>query len=120
MFNVANFLHQQNNIKREVLTLVKVIIGNTEVNLSDVNESWINLQINRRRRDGIEVCVQAKIHEGDLNLILSTPTCQKTPGSFRAPNNHERRLFELWNKMGLNSHGFTGGNLIAFLKQLQL
>lgn len=102
------------------MKLIKVMIGDAEVDLSDVNESWINQQINRRRQDGIEVCVQVKINQDDLNMVLSTPTCQNTAGAHRAPNNHERRLFELWNKMGLNSHGFSSGNLIAFLKQLPL
>jgi len=57
------------------LKLIKVMIGDAEVDLSDVNESWINQQINRRRQDGIEVCVQVKINQDDLNMVLSTPTC---------------------------------------------
>ena len=38
--------------------MVRVRIGSTEHELSAVDESWINQQINRRKADGINACVQ--------------------------------------------------------------
>lgn len=117
MFYVANFLYRI--FVSGGMVLISIKIGDAEINLSDVNESLINQQINRRRRDGIDVCIKVEIHEDDLNLILSTPSCQKAAGGCRPPNKHERMVFELWDKFGLNTNNFTGGKLIAFLKQLR-
>lgn len=99
--------------------MIKIIIENNEIDLKDLDEGWINQQINKRRQDGFNVCVQVKIQEGNLNMHLSTLTCPKfSGGRGRAPNDNEKRIFMLWEKMGLNADDFTGGKLIAFLKQL--
>jgi hypothetical protein len=97
--------------------MIKVRIGNTEKELGDVSESWINEQLSRRRRDGESICVQVTIHKPPLNMVLSTPGCSGTGGG-RAPNAREQRIFELWEKLKLNSSDFIGGHLIAFLKQI--
>ncbi|MBF7081708.1 hypothetical protein IT084_01760 [Desulfallas sp. Bu1-1] len=100
--------------------MIKIIIEDNEIDLKDLDEGWVNQQINKRRQDGFEVCVQVKIQEGNLNMHLSTPTCQKpSGGGGRAPNDDEKKVFMLWEQMGLNSRDFTGGKLIAFLKRLQ-
>jgi hypothetical protein len=97
--------------------MITVWIGNTEKELRDVRESWINEQLNRRRRDDSYTCVQVVIDKPPLNMVLSTPNCSSNGGG-RPPNPQEQRIFELWEKFNLNSSGFTGGNLIAFLKQV--
>jgi hypothetical protein len=97
--------------------MIKVQIGNTEKELRDVRESWINEQLTRRRRDEEPICVQVTIDKPPLNMVLSTPGCSG-PGGGRAANARERRIFDLWGKFKLNSSDFTGGNLIAFLKQI--
>lgn len=97
--------------------MIKVRIGDVEKNLQDVRESWINEQLNRRRRDHESICVQVTINKPPLNMVLSTPACSG-PGGSRAPNDRERGIFELWEKHKLNDLNFTGGNLIAFLRQI--
>ena len=97
--------------------MIRVRIGDAERELSIVSESWVNQQINRRRADGQNVCVRVIIRQDQLNMTLSTPSCQKGSGG-RPPNRHEEQIFTLWEKRGLNKDQFTGGNLIAFLKQL--
>jgi hypothetical protein len=99
--------------------MIKVIIGESERELSSVSERWINQQINRRRKDGITVCVKVIIKTGNLNMILSTPTCEPNRVDSRPPIPSEDTLFDLWKKLGLKDSNFTGGNLIAFLKQLR-
>ena len=74
-------------------SMIRVRIRDAERELSSVSESWINQQINRRGADGQSVC--------------------------RPPNRYEEQVFNLWKKRGLNQEQFTGGNLIAFLKQLR-
>jgi hypothetical protein len=36
-----------------------------------------------------------------------------------APNERERRIFDLWNERGLNQQDFMGGAVIAFFHQLR-
>ncbi len=99
--------------------MVKVIIGEVEKELGSTDESWINQQINRRRADGQSVCVRVIVEEGDMNMMLSTPTCKPSGGRGRHPRPNERTILSLWNQAGLDKHDFTGGNLTAFLKQLK-
>lgn len=98
--------------------MVTVRIGAETRNLPEADESWVNQQVARRRRDGQDVCVEVTFQTSGLNLRLATPGCGNGGGGGRLPNNNEREVLELWAKRGLNSSEFTGGNLIAFLKQL--
>ena len=93
--------------------------GSGERRLEEADESWINQQINRRRDEGQPVCVRVTITTTSLNLTLTTPGCAGTGGGGRAPNQREQQVFELWQKRGLNTADFSGGNLVAFLKQLE-
>ncbi len=86
--------------------------------LRDLDESWINQHINRRKADGLQVCVQVEIEVDSLHILLTTPGCP-TGGGGRSPNAREQEVFELWRKLGLDSSDFSGGNVIAFLKQMR-
>lgn len=99
--------------------MIRIRIGDVERELASADEHWINQQINRRRADGQTVCVRVTVHEGDLNMVLSTPTCGASGGGGRSPRPQEKEVFDLWNQRGLNDADFTGGNLVAFLKQLK-
>jgi hypothetical protein len=99
--------------------MIEIRIEEAERDLRSADESWINQQINRRRADGVSVCVKVTVKEGDLDMILSTPTCGSSGGGGRPPRPREKTVFNLWNQRGLNQPDFTGGNLIAFLKQLK-
>lgn len=99
--------------------MIKIRIGEAEMELGSADESWMNQQINQRRADGLTVCVRVIVKEGDLDMILSTPACGVSGGSVRPPRPHEKIVFDLWNQRGLNDANFTGGNLVAFLKQLK-
>lgn len=99
--------------------MIKIKIGETEREFEDIEEGWINQQINRRKADGLEVCVKVYIEKRNIDLILSTPACGSRYGSSRSPNSTEARILDLWKERGLNQEDFTGGNLVAFLKQLK-
>ena len=98
--------------------MIRIRIDNREEDLSSINESWIIQQINGRKAEGRTPCVQVKIKSDHLDMVLSTPACSTGLGG-RAPNEYERRVFDLWEKHGLKKADFQGGNLIAFLKQVQ-
>lgn len=97
---------------------IRIVIGTSERDLNDASESWINEQINRRKADGLPVCVKVLIDKPGIKMSLSTPTCQQSGGGGRPPNADEHKIFQLWERLHLGTDKFTGGNLIAFLKQL--
>jgi len=100
--------------------VITVRIGDSERELSSVNESWIIEQISKRKKDEVAVWVQVIIEESPyLNMILSTPGCPRGRGSARPPNPREQEIFDLWDKHRLNTNDFSGGSLISFLKQIR-
>jgi hypothetical protein len=99
--------------------MITLRIGTETRALADASESWITDQLNRRRGAGQAVCVEVAINTSGLNLRLATAACGGAGGGGRAPNANEARIFEVWESKGLSSGGFTGGELVAFLKQLR-
>ncbi len=102
-----------------VKQLIRVRIGNSERDLSTVDESWINQEINLRRRNKQPVCLRVFIEEDSANMVLSTVDCATPGGAGRRPNFEEKKIFDLWEKLGLNQPDFHGGNLVTFLKQVK-
>jgi sulfur carrier protein ThiS len=98
--------------------MVTISINGQERQFGEGVESWISQQVMRRKQDNLIVCVTVSIHTGLLNIILSTPGCGSGGGG-RVATPAEQRIFDLWASLGLNDSEFTGGNLVAFLKQLR-
>lgn len=98
----------------------KVRIGDSERTIREATPQWITEQINRRRADGLSVCVQVIFDEKPLEFALSTPTCARVGGGGggRPLNQEELKVLSLWEKLHLNTPEFSGGNLVAFLKQV--
>lgn len=99
--------------------MIRVRIGDSERELPTISENWINQQINRRKADGLSICVRVIIKDEQLNMSLSSAGCPQTATGGRSPTRYEKEIFDLWEKRGLNREDFHGGNLIAFLKQLK-
>ncbi len=97
--------------------MVKIKIGSEERNREDADPSWINQQINRRRKDG-PVCVRVTIKHDAIDMILSSGDCPRSGGGGRPPRPQEKDIFDLWDKHRLNEADFPGGHLVAFIKQL--
>lgn len=103
--------------------MITIRIGNDERRCEDVSAQWITQQINRRRDDNVPACVTVVIHQPPLNMTLRTPGCAATGlggGGGRAPNDQERKIFDLWARLGLNDLNFSGGNVVAFIKQFRM
>ncbi len=98
--------------------MIRVRIGDSERELSSVSENWINQQINRRKADGLSVCARVIIKDSNLNMSLSSAGCPQSATRGRTPNRNEQEIFDLWEKRGMNNPDFHGGNLVAFLKQI--
>jgi len=104
------------------MSLIKIHIGNNERQFDDVynvDESWINQQINKRKEDKEKVCVRVNIKSESIGILLRTPACGRDRVGGRAPNPREREIYDLWKRRGLREENFSGGNLIAFFKQLR-
>ena len=97
---------------------ITITIGSERRDLDEADPSWIATQINRRRAEGVTVCVRVEVLTGDLNLALTQPGCSSGGGVGRPPNRREQQIFDLWNEMGLNTAGFAGGQVIAFVKRV--
>lgn len=100
--------------------MIFVKIGSEERRFETPDEQWINQQIHRRREDGVSVCVQVRVVQGDLSMTLATAGCPRSYGSGTwIPDEQEQRILDLWNKFGLHNQNFSGGELVAFLKHLR-
>jgi hypothetical protein len=102
--------------------MIKIRINGEERQYDGGIEPWINQQINRRRTDNQLVCTEVTIHHDPLNMILQTPGCEAgaaVRGGSRRPTAQEQSIYDLWGSMGLNDPKYTGGQLVAFLKQLR-
>jgi hypothetical protein len=93
-------------------------IGSMRRPLGEVTESWIAEQVGARRAEGQPVCLRVQIQENGYDLSLATTGCPSS-GRGRAAHPREEWILDLWNRLHLGQPGFTGGNVIAFLKQLQ-
>jgi len=87
--------------------------------INDINERWITQQVNRRQSDDQDVCVKVHIEQDSIKIVLNTPTCSSSGGGGRRPRPQEQAIFNLWKDRGLNQTNFSGGNVVAFFKQLR-
>ncbi len=97
---------------------IKVQIGTSERDINDIEPNWVNEQINRRKKDGVPICVRISIKQEDINISLATNDCPRGARGGRPPSKREKEILDLWDKLHLNEEFFSSGNLIAFLKQI--
>jgi len=98
--------------------LIEIQIDGSKKSIDEDYESWVNQQINNRRKDGQIICIRVFIKEEQINLVLSSRECSSSRVS-RSLLEKEKAIVDLWNKCRLNTSDFHGGNLIAFLKQVR-
>lgn len=101
--------------------MISIRINEEERQYGESIESWINERINLYRRGGTIISVVVSVNLNPLNMLLCTPgsITNGTSGGRRLPTSAERRIYDLWESLGLNDPSFTGGQIVAFLKQLR-
>lgn len=92
-----------------------ITIGGLQRSSGELTESWVNQQVNKRRREGKEVCVRLSVNGITLTSCGCPPTGGRGGGTL---SRMQKRIIQLWRKHGLDECEFTGGNVVAFLKQL--
>lgn len=98
--------------------MIRISIAGENRYLQDADSDWVTQQVERRRKDGLPVCVTVAINTGDLAITLATPECASGGGG-RAPTSREASVIDLWNQLGLNRSDWAPGNVVAFLKRLR-
>jgi|SRR5690554_1191138 hypothetical protein len=101
--------------------MVTLRIGDAEREISspsDIEEGWINRQIQVRRANGETVCAAVAIERPPVSLVLPVGDCP--PGGRRRAQLHptEQRVVALWREQGLDQADFASGRIIVFLRDL--
>ncbi len=99
--------------------MVKVQIAGVEQELSALSKSWLHEQIRNRQRDGVQVCVRVFVQTPEIDIVLSSGECPRGPGGGRAPKLEEKRIFDIWDQMELNTAPVHSGKLVAFLNRIK-
>jgi len=99
--------------------VISIRINGERRQYSEGIEHWIVDQVDRRRSNNGIVCVEINVNFSLLNMVLRTPGCVTAPGASRQPTTAERRIFELWEILGLNDPRCGGRQVVAFLQQLR-
>jgi hypothetical protein len=99
--------------------MIRVSVGDIDRDIRDVSLPWLRERIESLRNQGLPVCVKVTIKSGDIDMILSTPSCPSSPSTPRPARPKEREILDLWDKRGLNADDFNIGQLEAFLNQIK-
>ncbi len=101
-----------------MITMVS-IAGNDRY-LREVEPSWVNQQINRRRAQGDPVCVRVTFRTRSGEWSLATQSCPRMEGGYFDPQDRlEKAIIELWGRERLNSGDFNGADLNNFIRQVE-
>lgn len=99
---------------------IRIKIGSVEHDLAQADEHWVISQIKDQQRDNGSVCVQISVQGQDIDLNLRSAGCASTGGGGgRQVTPKEQQILELWNRHGRKDGHLGGGEIVAFLKQLQ-
>lgn len=93
-----------------------ISIGGQVRSLRDATPQWIHDQF--QSHGDAKPCVIVRIHIADIQLALNTPNCHLGGSGGRGPNQKEKGIFDLWNKLHLDEATFAVGNVIAFVQQV--
>lgn len=101
--------------------MVTLRIGDAERKIaspSEIEEGWINRQIQLRRASGATVCATVAIEHPPVSLVLAVGDCPRGRRRPRQLNPSEKRIVAFWREHGLDQAGFASGRLIVFLREI--
>ena len=93
--------------------MIKVTIGDMQREFesrSDIEEAWINQQIERRRSEtGQEPGVRVHVAVGSMNVTFASAACAREGGGDRPLSPLESSLLALWQELDLGGRALVGG-----------
>ena len=98
--------------------MIKIQIGSCERNIEEITKSWLIQQIEKRRQDGAPICIRVFIKKSNIDIVLSTYDCPKSKTTIRRATNIEKKIFNHWERLGLNKENFDWEMLLSFLNQV--
>jgi hypothetical protein len=96
---------------------VSITIGDENRAYPSASKDWINKAFARARKQGVLPVVTVQISQPGLVLGLATPGSGRGGGGSLTPA--QNRIVEAWMRHRMTSTNYTGGNLIAFLNDLE-
>ena len=108
------------NEKEKIMINLKIGASERRFNnIGEIDENWINQQINGLRNDRHSTFIRISINEGPVHMSLQTIDCTSSDGGGRMPNNNESKIFDLWKELRLDSKSFNGETLVVFFKRIR-
>ncbi len=86
--------------------------------VSGIDRSWINQQINKRLKDGSQPCIEVLLEGENATIRVATPECGGGGGGGRPPNATEQEIIENWRDRVLSKDPIVGGHVISFLESI--
>lgn len=97
---------------------VTITIGDETKSYKAATKDWVNRLFAQARRVGLLPAVQVHISQPGLVLGLATPGSGSGGGS-GSLSPAQRDIVDAWLRHHMVSDKYTGGNLIAFLNDLE-
>jgi len=96
---------------------VSISIGDETRTFQDATKDWINKLFAHGHKQGARPAVVVRIDQPGLVLGLATPGAGRGGGGVLSAA--QSRIVDAWLRHHLGSNKYTGGNLIAFLNDLE-
>ena len=97
---------------------VSITIGDETRSYASATKDWINKTFAFAKRQGLLPSVTIQLSQPGLVLGLATPGAGRR-GDGGALTPAQNRIVEVWIRHHMTSNHYTGGNLIAFLSELE-
>ena len=98
---------------------VQITIGDETLTYAQASKDWINKSFAHAKQEGYVPCVRVQILEPGIAMGLITPNCASVGGGGGTLSAAQKEIHEAWIRHHLSSTHYTGGNLIAFLNELE-
>jgi hypothetical protein len=85
---------------------------------AQIDEGWVNRQLNRRPAGEAPPCIQVRIRTDRVAMALATEACPASGAPGRSPNPDEHQIYRLWEDRVLSAERTAGGLLIDFLRKV--
>ena len=97
-----------------------ITVGNSNPrDIPPIDAGWLRDRIRELRSRKMPVCVTIRIKSPPVDILLKTPGCPSVPERTRRTRPEEDRLFDLWERGGMNREDFEIDQLISFVREIE-